>query len=131
MSSVQSPPDLRSRAAKNLPVQRGLGWDIHTPYRTPQHDYTLHRGAVFPVGGYGHKGWTGQMLWIDPYSRTIVIFLCNRYGASGADTRPAVYRMHHRISTLAPEAVKGVDFTTAPPQSATDNAGTFINSLGM
>ena len=66
MTSVQSPPDLRSRAAKNLPVQRGLGWDIHTPYRTPQHDYTLHRGAVFPVGGYGHTGWTGQMLWIDP-----------------------------------------------------------------
>lgn len=66
MSSVQSPPDLRSPAAKNLPVQRGLGWDIHTPYRTPPHDYTLHRGAVFPVGGYGHKGWTGQMLWIDP-----------------------------------------------------------------
>lgn len=119
MTSVQSPSDLRSPAAKNLPVQRGLGWDIHTPYRTPPHDYTLHRGAVFPAGGYGHTGWTGQMLWIDPYSRTFVIFFCNRYGDSGADTRPAVYRMHHRISTLAAEAVKGVDFTKAPlPEAA-------------
>lgn len=113
MTSVQSPSDLRSPAAKNLPVQRGLGWDIHTPYRTPPHDYTLPRGAVFPLGGYGHTGWTGQMLWIDPYSRTFVIFFCNRYGGSGADTRPAVYRMHHRISTLAAEGLKGVDFTQA------------------
>ena len=53
------------------------------------------------------------MLWIDPYSRTFVIFFCNRYGGSGADTRPAVYRMHHRISTLAAEGLKGVDFTQA------------------
>jgi len=110
MTSVQSPPDLRSPDAKNLPVQRGLGWDINTPYRTPPHDYTLARGALFPIGGYGHTGWTGQMLWIDPFSRTFVIFLCNRYGPDGKDTRPEVYRFHHRISTLAAEAVKGFDF---------------------
>lgn len=110
MTSVQSPPDLRSPAAKSLPVQRGLGWDINTPYRTPPHDYTLHRGALFPIGGYGHTGWTGQMLWIDPFSRTFVIFLCNRYGGSSGDTRPAVYQLHHRLSTLAAEAVNGFDF---------------------
>lgn len=114
MTSVQSPPDLRSPAAKNLPVQRGLGWDINTPYRTPPHDYTLPRGALFPTGGYGHTGWTGQMLWIDPFSRTFVIFLCNRYGPDGKDTRPEVYQLHHRLSTLAAEAVKGYDFNSAP-----------------
>lgn len=119
MTSVQSPPDLRSPDAKNLPVQRGLGWDINTPYRTPPHDYTLHRGALFPIGGYGHTGWTGQMLWIDPASRTFVIFLCNRYGGSTEDTRPAVYQMHHRISTLAAEAVKNFDFKKASAQSET------------
>ena len=107
MTSVQSPPGLRSPAAANLPVKRGLGWDIDTPYRTPPHDYTLARGGLFPVGGYGHTGWTGQMLWIDPASRTFVIFLCNRYGGTAADTRPAVYRLHHRISTLVAEAVAG------------------------
>jgi CubicO group peptidase (beta-lactamase class C family) len=110
MTSVQSPPDLRSPDAKNLPVRRALGWDIDTPYRTPPHDYTLHRGALFPVGGYGHTGWTGQMLWIDPFSKTFVIFLCNRYGPDGKDTRPDVYQMHHRLSTLAAEAVRGFDF---------------------
>lgn len=116
MTSVQSPQDLRSPAAKNLPVQRGLGWDINTPYRTPPHDYTLPRGALFLTGGYGHTGWTGQMLWIDPSSRTFVIFLCNRYGPDGKDTRPEVYQLHHRLSTLAAEAVKGYDFNSAPPK---------------
>ena len=119
MTSVQSPPDLRSPAADNLPVQRGLGWDINTPYRTPPHDYTLHRGALFPIGGYGHTGWTGQMLWIDPASRTFVIFFCNRYGGSTKDTRPAVYQMHHRISTLAAEAVKNFDFKKGSARNGT------------
>lgn len=136
-TSVQSPPDLRSPAAKNLPVQRGLGWDIHTPYRTPPHDYSLARGALFPIGSYGHTGWTGQMLWIDPFSKTFVIFLCNRYGLDGKDTRPAVYQLHHRISTLAAEAVKGFDFKTAPiarPKPTNASATReqpFTNSLGM
>ncbi len=110
MTRVQSPAVLRSPAAKNLPVRRGLGWDIDTPYRTPPHDYSLARGALFPIGSYGHTGWTGQMLWIDPFSKTFVILLCNRYDPHGKDTRSDVSRLHHRISTLAAEAVKGFDF---------------------
>ena len=130
-TSVQSPPDLTSPAAKNLPVRRGLGWDIDTPYRTPPHDYTLERGALFPVGGYGHTGWTGQMLWIDPFSRTFVIFLCNRYVDGVADTRPAVYQLHYRISTLAAEAVKDFNFKNVPDALTATNSETLINSLGM
>ena len=55
MTRVQSPEGLRSPAAKNLPVRRGLGWDIDTPYRTPPHDFSLARGALFPIGSYGHS----------------------------------------------------------------------------
>ncbi len=134
MTSVQSPPGLRSPDAQNLPVRRGLGWDIDTPYRTPPHDYSLARGALFPVGSYGHTGWTGQMLWIDPFSRTFVIFLCNRYGSDGKDTRPEVYRLHYRISTLAAEAVKGFNFKKVPgtpPTNAVTKEPPFTNSLGM
>jgi len=136
-TGVQSPPDLRSPAARNLPVQRGLGWDINTPYRTPPHDYSLARGALFAIGSYGHTGWTGQMLWIDPFSKTFVIFLCNRYGADGKDTRPEVYQLHHRISTLAAAAVQGFDFQNvsgAPPKQTSKQATQtqpFTNSLGM
>lgn len=137
MTRRQSPDNLRSSDAKNLRVQRGLGWDIDTPYRIPPHAYSLARGAIFPVGSYGHTGWTGQMLWIDPFSKTFVIFLCNRYGSPGKDTRPAVYQLHHRISTLAAEAVKGFDFKnvpgTSPKQSSSQAAQSpsFTNSLGM
>ncbi|MBB5031010.1 serine hydrolase domain-containing protein [Prosthecobacter vanneervenii] len=114
MTSVQSPAGLTSPDAENLPVRRALGWDIDTPYRTPPHHYSLSRGALFPIGSYGHTGWTGQMLWIDPFSRTFVIFLCNRYTDSAKDTRPAVYQLHHRISTLAAEAVPNFDFKNVP-----------------
>lgn len=118
MTRVQSPPDLRSPDAKNLPVKRGLGWDIDTPYRTPPHDYSLARGALFPIGSYGHTGWTGQMLWIDPFSETFIVFLCNRYIPGGKDTRSAVSKLHHRLSTLAAEAVQGFDFSHVPGASS-------------
>lgn len=89
---------------------------------------TVARGALFPIGGYGHTGWTGQMLWIDPSSRTFVVFLCNRYVDNVADTRPAVYRLHHRLSTLAAEAVKNFDFKNVPgalPDHPSDEQGLF------
>lgn len=136
-TSVQTPPGLTSPAAKNLPVRRGLGWDIETPYRTPPHPYTLARGALFPVGSYGHTGWTGQMLWIDPFSRSFVIFLCNRYVESGTETRAAVSQLHHDISTLAAAAMKGVDFKKGNGALMNEAAAgafagePFTNSLGM
>lgn len=114
MTSVQSPPDLRCPAAANLPVRRGLGWDIDSPYRTAPHPYSRQRGAVFPIGGYGHAGWTGQSLWIDPFSRTFVVFLCNRYQPGAPESPGVVYELHDRIATLAAEAVKGFDFTHVP-----------------
>ena len=114
MTSVQTPPDLRSPPAKKLPAQRGLGWDIHSPYRTPPHEYSVQRGRIFPVGSYGHSGWTGQMLWIDPFSRTFVIFLCNRYGPGAGNAGGSTRELHHRITTLAAEAVKGFDFKSPP-----------------
>src|SRR5688500_6726674 len=44
-------------------VRRGLGWDIDSGYSRP-------RGTIFPLGSFGHTGWTGTTLWIDPFSRT-------------------------------------------------------------
>lgn len=49
-------------------VQRGLGWDIDSPYSSP-------RGDFFSVGSFGHTGFTGTSLWIDPASRTYVVLL--------------------------------------------------------
>ncbi len=49
---------------------RGLGWDIDSPYSAP-------RGELFPLGSYGHTGFTGTSLWLDPASQTFVILLTN------------------------------------------------------
>ena len=61
-STPNSPPD--------QPVLRGLGWDIDSPYSAP-------RGELFPLGSYGHTGFTGTSLWLDPASHTFVILLTN------------------------------------------------------
>lgn len=49
---------------------RGLGWDIDTRF-------SANRGELFPVGSYGHTGFTGTSLWMDPKSKTYVILLTN------------------------------------------------------
>ncbi|MEP7362198.1 MAG: exo-beta-N-acetylmuramidase NamZ domain-containing protein [Acidobacteriota bacterium] len=49
---------------------RGLGWDIDTRY-------SANRGELFPVGSFGHTGFTGTSLWMDPKSKTYVILLTN------------------------------------------------------
>ncbi|HYL73303.1 MAG TPA: exo-beta-N-acetylmuramidase NamZ domain-containing protein [Bryobacteraceae bacterium] len=54
----------------NQPILRGLGWDIDSPFSS-------NRGDLFPIGSYGHTGFTGTSLWIDPFSRTYVILLTN------------------------------------------------------
>ena len=52
--------------------KRSRGWDVDTSYSAP-------RGDLFPRGdGFGHTGFTGTSLWIDPSSRTAVIVLTNR-----------------------------------------------------
>jgi serine-type D-Ala-D-Ala carboxypeptidase len=51
-------------------VVRGLGWDIDSPYAS-------NRGELFPVGSFGHTGFTGTDIWIDPFSQTYMILLTN------------------------------------------------------
>ncbi len=61
-TSPQSPPD--------QPILRGLGWDIDSPYSS-------NRGELFPIGSYGHTGFTGTSMWLDPFSHSYVIILTN------------------------------------------------------
>jgi uncharacterized protein YbbC (DUF1343 family)/CubicO group peptidase (beta-lactamase class C family) len=55
---------------------RGLGWDIDSRF-------ALNRGDLFPVGTFGHTGWTGTSIWIDPPNRTYLVFLSNRVHPDG------------------------------------------------
>jgi CubicO group peptidase (beta-lactamase class C family) len=87
MTSVQTPPE--------IPAQRGLGWDIATNFSGP-------RGDIFPIGSYGHTGWTGGSLWIDPASKTFVIFLSNRNHPTEAGS---VITLRHQLGTLTAQVI--------------------------
>lgn len=83
MVAVQTPPGL---------LRRGLGWEIDSSVR----------GSVFPVNGYGHTGWTGTSLWIDPGSQTFLIILSNRNHPTEDGSIGAVRR---ELATLAAGAI--------------------------
>ena len=75
----------------NQPVQRGLGWDIDSPY-------SGNRGDLFPVGSFGHTGFTGTSIWIDPASRSYVILLAN---SGHPHLRKAITPLRRQIATIA------------------------------
>ncbi len=60
----------RPEQPPSAPVLRGFGWDIDSPFSS-------NRGDLLPVGGYGHTGFTGTSLWIDPTTKTYIILLTN------------------------------------------------------
>ena len=62
MTTPQQPP--------NLTVVRGLGWDIDSPFSS-------NRGDLLPVGSFGHTGFTGTSLWIDPTTNSYIVLLTN------------------------------------------------------
>lgn len=109
MTSVQTPPNVNGR--------RGIGWDIDTGFSGP-------RGALFPLGSYGHTGWTGTSIWIDPFSKTFVIFLSNR---NHPTEKGSVGALRRQLGTLAAEAVTGFDFAhlagALPPRTEAPAAG--------
>jgi len=74
---------------------RGLGWDIDT-------SYSSNRGDLFPIGSYGHTGFTGTSLWIDPSSNSYVIFLSSRLHPDGTGD---VGVLRSRIATVAAAAL--------------------------
>ena len=74
---------------------RGLGWDIDT-------GYSGSRGTVFPVGSFGHTGFTGTSLWIDTVSDTYVVVLSNAVHTPGS---PPIARLAGAVATAAARAL--------------------------
>lgn len=96
MTEVQTPPTLKAR--------RGLGWDIDSDFSRP-------RGPLFPLGSYGHTGFTGVCLWIDPFSRTFWMLLSNRVHP---DASGNIYALQKTLATLAAESIRDFDFHNVP-----------------
>jgi uncharacterized protein YbbC (DUF1343 family)/CubicO group peptidase (beta-lactamase class C family) len=71
---VLTPPTIAKMTSPQQPVNgsalRGFGWDIDSPFST-------NRGELLPVGGFGHTGFTGTSIWIDPTTQTYIVLLTN------------------------------------------------------
>ncbi len=79
-----------------LPAVRGLGWDLDS-------SYSSNRGELFPVGSFGHTGFTGTSIWIDPLTGTYVVILSNRVHPDGSgDATP----LRARLATVAATALR-------------------------
>lgn len=74
---------------------RGLGWDIAT-------SFSRNRGDLFPLGSFGHTGFTGTSIWIDPATDMFVIFLSNRVHPDG---KGDVASLRGRVASIAAGAV--------------------------
>jgi uncharacterized protein YbbC (DUF1343 family)/CubicO group peptidase (beta-lactamase class C family) len=72
--NILTSPTVAKMTAPQQPVNgtvlRGFGWDIDSPLST-------NRGELLPVGSYGHTGFTGTSLWIDPATKTYIVLLTN------------------------------------------------------
>jgi uncharacterized protein YbbC (DUF1343 family)/CubicO group peptidase (beta-lactamase class C family) len=82
MTEVNSPPTVWSR--------RGLGWDIDSGYSRPRGIIPGVKDVLpkLPLGSFGHTGFTGTSMWLDPTSKTSVVFLSSRlHGVDDGDVR--------------------------------------------
>jgi uncharacterized protein YbbC (DUF1343 family)/CubicO group peptidase (beta-lactamase class C family) len=87
MTSPQQPP--------NAPLLRGFGWDIDSPYSS-------NRGELLPVGSFGHTGFTGTSLWIDPTTRTYIILLTNSVHPRG---KGSAISLRGKVATAVAAAI--------------------------
>ena len=85
-----------AQTAPGITSLRGMGMDIDSPFARP-------RGKLFPVGSYGHTGFTGCILWIDPGSQTLYVFLSNRVYPDGTAN---ILPLYSELGTLAARAAK-------------------------
>ncbi len=88
MTQVSTPAGMTDR--------RGLGWDIDSRFSS-------NRGALFGAGSFGHTGFTGTSLWLDPASSTFVVFLSHRVHPNGEGS---VTALRGQVATVVASALR-------------------------
>ena len=97
---------------------RGLGWDFATTF-------SANQGDLFPLGSFGHTGFTGTSIWIDPASDTFLIFLSNRVHPDG---KGDVTSLRGRVASIVAGSI--LDTTAAKArEEAAGAAATLLASL--
>jgi len=102
----------RPHAVSEDGAARGLGWDIATTFSS-------NKGDLFPLGSFGHTGFTGTSIWIDPATDAFVIFLSNRVHPDGqGDVGP----LRGRVASIVASAI--TDTTVVKTREEAANAAT-------
>lgn len=74
---------------------RGLGWDMDS-------SFSSNRGELLPLGSFGHTGFTGTSVWVDPATRMFVVFMSSRLHPDGkGDVTP----LRAQVATTAASAL--------------------------
>jgi uncharacterized protein YbbC (DUF1343 family)/CubicO group peptidase (beta-lactamase class C family) len=112
------------QTAATVYERRGLGWDIDSLYSRP-------RGEVFPIGSFGHTGFTGTSLWIEPASQSFVIFLSSRLHPEGGGSVRDLYEL---VGTAAAKCIDGFNFKSvknALPKRGDKEVPTVLNGIDV
>jgi uncharacterized protein YbbC (DUF1343 family)/CubicO group peptidase (beta-lactamase class C family) len=97
---------------------RGLGWDIAS-------SFSSNRGDLFPLGSFGHTGFTGTSIWIDPASDSFIIFLSNRVHPDGkGDVGP----LRGRVASIVASSIIDASASKANEQAG-NSAAELLTSL--
>jgi len=97
---------------------RGLGWDIAS-------SFSSNKGDLFPLGSFGHTGFTGTSIWIDPESDTFVIFLSNRVHPDG---KGDVGALRGRVASIVASSITDASAGNARSQAG-NSAADLLASL--
>ncbi len=91
---------IRSCTPETLP-RRGFGWDLRPSSEC------MHRPENLSVEAYGHSGWTGGSLWIDPLLNLFLVILTNRtHPRVNPSKHDQAYKERARIGALMVHALR-------------------------
>lgn len=88
-----------------LNLARGLGWQMVTPGITDD-DGPWSSGTLFSPRTYGHTGFTGTSIWIDPDDEIVAVLLTNRIHPRVEDDGTRVIALRHRFHNAVSRALK-------------------------
>ena len=89
---------MRTLQTEGLNERRGLGWLL-------QGQNTLSAGAFLSEQAFGHTGFTGTSLWIDPQDGLIVVLLTNRVHPSRERGKGEISRIRALVNDISVEAI--------------------------
>jgi CubicO group peptidase (beta-lactamase class C family) len=92
----------------NGAVKRGLGWDMDSPFSAP-------KGSYFSAASFGHTGYSGSSIWIDPQQDLFVIMLTRRVNYSNTHV---FNQLRKNVSTVAAADFRSGDTASAPAVDA-------------